>query len=64
MPLAHLLGLLGIPAALLVADLIALAYLLAFLRRRLQLSSPECWGLSPATVRHVWGHGRALLKGA
>ena len=63
-PLARLLGLLGIPAALLVADIIALVYLLAFLRRRLQLSSPECWGLSPATVRHVWGHGRALLKGA
>ena len=63
-PLAHLLGLLGIPTALLVADVISLAYLLAFLRRRWQLSSPECWGLSPATVRHVWGHGRALLKGA
>jgi O-antigen/teichoic acid export membrane protein len=63
-PLARLLGLLGIPTALLVADLVALAYLLAFLRRRLQLSAPECWGLSPATVRHLWWHGRALLSGA
>jgi O-antigen/teichoic acid export membrane protein len=63
-PLAGMLGLLGIPTALLVADSVALAYLLVFLRRRLQLSSPECWGLSPATVRHVWWHGRALLKGA
>jgi O-antigen/teichoic acid export membrane protein len=63
-PLARLLGLLGIPTALLVADVVSLAYLLAFLRRRLQLSSPECCGLSPTTVRHVLGHGRALLKGA
>jgi enterobacterial common antigen flippase len=63
-PLAGLLGLLGIPTALLVADSLALAYLLGFLRRRLQLSSPECWGLSLATVRHVWGQGRALMKGA
>jgi O-antigen/teichoic acid export membrane protein len=62
-PLARPLGLLGIPIALLVADLVALAYLLAFLRRRLQLSAPDCWGLGPATVRHVWCHGRALLKG-
>jgi enterobacterial common antigen flippase len=63
-PLARLLGLLGIPTALLVADVVALACLLAFLRRRLQLSPPECCGLSPTTVRHVWWHGRALLKGA
>jgi enterobacterial common antigen flippase len=63
-PLTGLLGLLGIPIALLVADLVALAYLLAFLRHRLQLSAPECWGLRPATLRRVWGHGRALLHGA
>ena len=63
-PLAGLLGLLGIPIALLVADLVALAYLLAFLRHRLQLSAPECWGVSPATFRRVWCHGRTLLNGA
>jgi enterobacterial common antigen flippase len=63
-PLASVLGLLGIPTALLVADVIALVYLLGFLRRRLHLASPECWGLRPATVRHVWCHSRALLKGA
>jgi O-antigen/teichoic acid export membrane protein len=63
-PLAGRLGLLGIPTALLVANLGALAYLLAFLRRRLQLSAPECWGLSPATVRQVLWHGRALVRGA
>jgi O-antigen/teichoic acid export membrane protein len=61
--LAALLGLLGIPTALLVADGLALAYLLGFLRRRLALSSRECWGLSPATLRHVWWHGRALVRG-
>ncbi len=58
------LGLLGIPTALLVADVVSLAYLLAFLRRRLQLSVPECWGLSAATLRRVWCHGCALLNGA
>jgi O-antigen/teichoic acid export membrane protein len=63
-PLARALGLLGIPTALLVANSLALAYLLLFLRRRLHLSSRECWGLSPTTLRHVWWHGRALLKGA
>ena len=63
-PLAHLLGLLGIPIALLVADLVALAYLLAFLRRRLQLSVARVWGLSAATLRRVWCHGCALLNGA
>jgi enterobacterial common antigen flippase len=62
-PLARLLGLLGIPTALLIADAIALAYLLAFLRRRLDLSSPECWGVGPTTFRRVWWHGRALLTG-
>ncbi|MCC2665360.1 MAG: polysaccharide biosynthesis protein [Geminicoccaceae bacterium] len=63
-PLAGRLGVLGIPTALLIANSIALAYLLVFLRRQLALSSSECWGLSPATVRQVWGHGRALVKGA
>ena len=63
-PLAERLGLLGVPTALLVANGIALAYLLVFLRRQLALSSRECWGLSPTTVRHLWWHGRALVKGA
>jgi enterobacterial common antigen flippase len=63
-PLAGLLGLLAVPTALLIADGLALAYLLFFLRRRLDLSSRECWGLSPQTVRHVLWHGRALLKAA
>jgi O-antigen/teichoic acid export membrane protein len=63
-PLSEILGLLGIPTALLIANSIALAYLLVFLRRRLQLSSPECWGLSLTTARQVWWHGRALVKGA
>lgn len=63
-PLAALLGLLGIPTALLIADSVALAYLLVFLRRQLDLPSRECWGLSPRTVRHVWWQGRALVKGA
>jgi O-antigen/teichoic acid export membrane protein len=63
-PLAAMLGLLGIPAALLVAHALALAYLLAFLRRRLDLPSRACWGLCPTTARRLWWHGRALLKGA
>jgi O-antigen/teichoic acid export membrane protein len=62
-PLAGMLGLPGIPAALLVANSVSLAYLLAFLRRRLALSSPECWGLNPTTARQVWWHLRALLRG-
>jgi O-antigen/teichoic acid export membrane protein len=61
-PLAARLGVLGVPTALLIANTAALAYLLVFLRRRLALSSRECWGLSPTTVRHVWWHGRALIK--
>ena len=63
-PLAGLLGLLGIPLALLVAGSISLAYLVVFLRRQLDLSVRECWGLGPGTVRHVWSHGRALARGA
>ena len=63
-PLAARLGLLGIPTALLIANGVSLAYLLVFLRRQLQLPSRECWGLSLSTVRHVWWHGRALVKGA
>jgi hypothetical protein len=41
-----------------------LAYLLVFLRRQLGLPSRECWGLSRTTLRHLWWHGRALVKGA
>jgi O-antigen/teichoic acid export membrane protein len=63
-PLAGALGLLAIPAALLVADSVALAYLLVFLRRQLDLPSRECWGLRPTTLRRVYSHGRALMKGA
>jgi O-antigen/teichoic acid export membrane protein len=63
-PLAAMLGLLGVPTALLIANSLCLAYLLAVLRRRLDLPSRACWGLSPATARHLWWHGRALLKGA
>ena len=63
-PLALRLGLLGIPAALLIANGASLAYLLLFLQRRLQLSSRECWGLRLTTARQVWWHGRALVKGA
>ena len=63
-PLAVLLGLPGIAMALLVANSLSLAYLLAFLRRQLALPSRECWGLSPTTLRHVWWHGRALVTGA
>jgi O-antigen/teichoic acid export membrane protein len=62
-PLARLLGLPGIPAALLVANGVALAYLLVILWRRLGLAAPDCWGLNPTTARQVWWHGRALLKG-
>jgi O-antigen/teichoic acid export membrane protein len=62
-PLAELLGLVGIPIALLIANVVALAYLLAFLRRRLALSSGECWGLRLSTARQVWWHGRALVRG-
>jgi O-antigen/teichoic acid export membrane protein len=63
-PLAAMLGMLGIPTALLIATGVSLAYLLVFLRRQLALSSPECWGLNLATVKHVWWHGRALVRGA
>ena len=63
-PLARGLGLLGVPAALLIADGICLSYLLVFLRRQLALRSHECWGLSLTTVRDAWWHGRALVKGA
>jgi O-antigen/teichoic acid export membrane protein len=63
-PLAGRLGVLGVPTALLVANGLALAYLLVFLRRQLDLPSRECWGLSLSTVKHVWWHGRALVKGA
>jgi O-antigen/teichoic acid export membrane protein len=63
-PAAQLLGLLGVPTALLVANGAALAYLLFFLRRRLALLSRDCWGLRPTTVRQLWWHGRALLSGA
>ena len=62
-PLAARLGVLGVPTALLIANTAASAYLLVFLRRQLGLSSRECWGLSPTTVRHLWWHGRALVKG-
>jgi len=62
-PLAERLGLLGVPTALLVANSLALAYLVLFLRRRLGLSSRDCWGLRPATVRHLWWHGRTLFRG-
>ena len=54
---------LGVPTALLIANTAGVAYLLVFLRRQLGLSSRECWGLSPTTVRHLWWHGRALVKG-
>ena len=37
-----------------------LGELLAILRPR---RSRERWGLSAPTTKHVWGHGRALLKG-
>ena len=63
-PLAASLGVIGIPTALLIANGVALAYLLLFLRRRLALSSRECWGLSLTTARQVWWHGRALMRGA
>jgi enterobacterial common antigen flippase len=63
-PLAARLGLPGVPVALLLANGVALAYLLLVLRRRLALPSRECWGLSLTTARHVWWHGRALMKGA
>ena len=53
-----------VPAALLIANSVSLAYLLAVLRRQLALSSRECWGLSLTTARQVWWHGRALLRGA
>jgi enterobacterial common antigen flippase len=61
-PLGGMLGLPGIPTALLIADSLVLAYLLVFLRRQLALPSRECWGLSPTTVRALWWHGRALVK--
>ena len=51
-------------ASLLIANAIALAYLLAFLQRRLALPPPECWGLRLTTARQIWWHGRALVKGA
>ncbi|HSA79563.1 MAG TPA: oligosaccharide flippase family protein [Geminicoccaceae bacterium] len=63
-PLAARLGILGIPTALFIANGVALAYLLVFLRRRLALSSRECWGLSLTTARQVWWHGRALVRDA
>ena len=63
-PLARALGVLGIPLALLIANAVALAYLLAFLQRRLALPPPECWGLRLTTARQIWWHGRALVKGA
>jgi O-antigen/teichoic acid export membrane protein len=63
-PLAGVLGVLGIPTALLIANSLALAYLLLFLRQRLALSSRECWGLRLTTARQVWWHARAVLKGA
>jgi O-antigen/teichoic acid export membrane protein len=62
-PLAARLGVLGVPTALLIANTAASAYLLVFLRRQLGLSSRECWGLSRTTVRHLWWHGRTLMKG-
>jgi hypothetical protein len=62
-PLSARLGVLGVPTALLIANAGASAYLLVFLRRQLGLSSRECWGLSPTTVRHLWWHGRTLMKG-
>jgi O-antigen/teichoic acid export membrane protein len=63
-PLAASLGVVGIPAALLIANAVALAYLLVFLRRQLGLSLRECWGLSPSTVRHLWWRANALVKRA
>ena len=63
-PLAQMLGLLGIPTGLLIANSAALAYLLVFLRRRLALSFRDCWGLRPTTVKSLWWHGRALMRGA
>ena len=62
-PLAGTLGLLGIPTALLLANGVALAYLLVVLQRQLALPSRECWGLRLTTARQVWWHGRALLRG-
>jgi O-antigen/teichoic acid export membrane protein len=63
-PLARKLDVLGIATALLLANAVSVAYLLVFLRRRLALSSGECWGLSLTTARQVWWHGCALVKGA
>ena len=63
-PLAGLLGLFGIPLALLLANGLALAFLLRLLRRHLSLAAPECCGLSPATARQLWWHGHALLRRA
>jgi O-antigen/teichoic acid export membrane protein len=63
-PLARSLGILGVPAALLVANLASLAYLLAHLRARWGLRPRDCWGLSPRTLSNLLWHGRALWKSA
>ena len=59
-PLAHWLGLEGVPASLLVANVVSLLYLLGHLRARWGLRLRDCWGLDQATILSVLARGHAL----
>jgi O-antigen/teichoic acid export membrane protein len=46
-------GLPGLVGSLIIANIIAAAYLFTFLRREYSLAAPELWGIRPKTVREL-----------
>lgn len=61
-PLIRAFDLLGVGAALLIANLAALAYLAHYLRRRFSLAPQEWWGLDLRTSREVAALGLEQVR--
>ncbi len=59
-PLARSFGLEGVPAALVIANVVSLLYLLAHLRTRWGLRLRDCWGLDRATIQDTLARGQLL----
>jgi O-antigen/teichoic acid export membrane protein len=52
-PSTRALGLIGVPAALVLANLLSLLYLVGYLQRQLGLRPADWWGLTPATLNEL-----------
>ena len=59
-PLASWFGLEGVPAALVIANLASLLYLLGYLRARWGLRLRDCWGLDRGTILGALARGQVL----